>query len=56
MQEFQLVGYAEGLIGKSIVLAESIDDLFEKYTELSSIREKITIKDNKVMACKHCND
>ncbi|MBC8947352.1 hypothetical protein [Xenorhabdus indica] len=55
MKEFKLFGLAEGLIGKSTVQAESIDDLFKKYNPLSDIRNKVTIQGNKVIAFMPCD-
>jgi hypothetical protein len=46
---FQLVGLPEGLVGASIVYASSVDEVFEKFPILKTVREKLTIQSNRII-------
>lgn len=55
MSTFYLRGIAEGVVGKSSVLARSLDDLFNRYPSLSNVKSKIKIQGNCLIGFAACD-
>jgi hypothetical protein len=55
MQKFFLRGLAEGIAGRSVVLAKNSDDVFIQVPELRDIRHKLTIKGNAISGFCACD-
>jgi len=55
MQEFHLRGLAEGMVGRSIVLAKSIDDVFVRFPALIDVRAKLTVFGNTISGFCACD-
>ena len=52
---YRLVGLPEGLTGASVVYAKSVDEVFEKFPVLETVRSKLTIEDNRIIGFAACD-
>ena len=52
---FFLRGLAEGLVGKSSVRAHSLDEVFDLFPVLSSVREKLMVSDDTISGFCACD-
>ncbi|EOV0103112.1 TPA: hypothetical protein RQJ47_001009 [Vibrio vulnificus] len=55
MNTYRLKGIAEGIVGASTVSAGSIDDVFEKYPELKTVRDKLDISGKTITGISACD-
>ena len=55
MQKFLLRGIAEGLTGRSSVVAQGIDDVFQQFPVLYTAQNKLTITDNVISGFCACD-
>lgn len=55
MWKFPLRGLAEGLAGRSFVMATSLDDVFIQIPALQQVREKLIIQGNTVSGFCACD-
>ncbi len=55
MQKFTLRGLPEGIAGQSFVLAFSVEEVFEIFPVLKSIRDKIDVRDQVISGFAACD-
>lgn len=55
MQKFFLRGVAEGMIGRSFVIAKSINDVFAQFPSLQQVRKKLIVKKNTISGFFACD-
>lgn len=52
---FKLIGLPEGLVGASVVYARTIEEVFEKFPVLKTVREKLIIQNNSIVGFAACD-
>ncbi|MEK7554844.1 MAG: hypothetical protein AAB518_02580 [Patescibacteria group bacterium] len=55
MKKFLLRGIAEGLTGRSFVVALSLDEIFQQFPELRQAQNKLSITDNVISGFCACD-
>ena len=55
MKKFFLSGLAEGLVGRSSVMANSVDSVFQQFPALQTVRSKLTVKGSKISGFSPCD-
>jgi len=52
---FRLLGLPEAVVGRSVVQAETLEDLFRRYPELARIRGKLTVEGQVIRGYEPCD-
>jgi hypothetical protein len=55
VKKFFLRGLAEGLTGRSFVMATSLENVFVQFPALHEVREKLTVKNNTISGFCACD-
>ncbi len=55
MRKFVLRGLAEGLTGRSFVMARSLDEVFGKFPALKQAQQKLTVRKNTISGFCACD-